>query len=97
MPEPNIELAGFREIDSSSMEILNKNINTHARRIADLAKHIHRIHITLKHVHKREKSEKYETHAKVTINGKVYASKVTDRNLFAAVDKALEKITNEVD
>jgi len=55
------------------------------------------LHITLKAVHEREKSEKYEVHAKVIDGGKVYASEITDRNLFVAVDSVLKKVVNEMD
>lgn len=92
-----VQLAGFRKIDSSSMEIVSKNIINHAKRIAELAGGISKLHITLKPVHEREKSEIYDIHAKVTDGGKVYASHVTDRNLFVAVDKALQKVINEMD
>ena len=92
-----LQLAGFRDIDSSTMEIIMKNINNHARRIAELAKNLSKIHITLKSLHEREKSEIHDIHAKVTDGGKVYASHVTDRNIFVAVDKALQKIINEMD
>jgi len=93
----NIELTGFRDIDSSSMDVIKKNINHHARRIAELAKKFEKLHITLKPVHEREKSEKYEVHAKVIDSGKVFASKVTERNLIVAVDNVLNKIVNELD
>ncbi len=96
-PTSNIQLAGFREIDSSAMDVLMKNINNHARRMAELAENIGMIHITLKPLHEREKSEINDIHAKVTDGGKVYASHVTERNLFVAVDKALQKIINEMD
>ena len=93
----NIELAGFRDTDSSTMDVLMKNINNHAGRIAELAENLGKIHITLKPLHEREKSEIHDIHAKVTDGGKVYASHVTDRNIFVAVDKALQKIINEMD
>ena len=93
----NIELSGFREIDSSSMIVLNKIIGNHAKRIAELTKKLETLHITLKPVHEREKSEKYELHAKVVDNGKVFASEMTDRNLFVAVDTVLKKLVNELD
>lgn len=93
----NIELTGFRAIDSSSMIVLKKIIGNHAKRISELTKKLETLHITLKSVHEREKSEKYEIHAKVIDDGKVYASEVTDRNLFAAVDSVLKKIVNELD
>ena len=92
-----VQLAGFRDIDSSTMAIIDKNIQNHSRRIAELAEKEARLHITLKPVHEREKSEIYDIHAKVSDGGKVYASHVTDRNLLAAVDKALQKVINEMD
>lgn len=92
-----IQLAGFRDIDSSSMAIVNKNIQNHARRIAELAEKEFKLHVTLKPIHEREKSEIYDIHAKVADGGKVYASHVTDRNLLVAVDKALQKVINEMD
>ena len=93
----NIELAGFRDVDSSSMDILKKNINNHVKRLSELAKKLNRLHITLKKVHEREKGEKYDIHVKAIDNGKVFASHSIDRNLFAAVDIALEKLANEMD
>lgn len=97
MGEAKIELSGFREIDSSSMAVLDKIVKSHVKRIGELAKKIDNIHITLKPVHEREKSEKYEIHAKVVDSGKVFVSKVTERNLFTAVDTALNKVINEMD
>ena len=93
----NYQLAGFHDIDSSAMEIINKNIDTHARKIALLAEKESILHITLKKVHEREKGEIYDIHAKVSDGGNVYASHVTDRNLLAAVDNALQKVINEMD
>ena len=93
----NIELTGFRDIDSSSMTVLKKIINNHAKRISHIAKKLEVLHITLKAVHEREKSEKYEVHAKIIDDGKVYASEITERNLFIAVDSALNKIIKEMD
>ena len=92
-----LQLAGFRDIDTSTMEVIMKNINNHARRIAELAENLSRIHITLKSLHEREKSEISDIHLKVTDGGKVYTSHVTDRNIFVAVDKALQKVINEMD
>ena len=91
------QLAGFHDVDDSAMEIINKNIATHARKIALLAEKESILHITMKKVHEREKGEIYDIHAKLPDKGKVFASHVTDRNLLAAVDKALQKIINEMD
>lgn len=93
----NIELSGFRVVDGSSMIVLKKIIGNHAKRIAELTKRLEVLHLTLKPVHEREKSEKYEVHAKIVDDGKVYASEITERNLFVAVDTALKKIVNELD
>ena len=92
-----IQLTGFRDIDSSSMAVLKKIIGNYAKRIAELTKELETLHITLKPVHEREKSEKYEIHAKILDDGKVYASEITDRNLFVAVDGVLKKLVNELD
>ena len=93
----NIQLSGFRDIDGSSMVVLKKIIGNHTRRISELTKRMESLHITLKSVHEREKSEKYEVHAKVVDDGKVRASEATDRNLFVAVDDVLKKLVNELD
>ena len=93
----NIQLTGFRDIDSSSMIVLKKIIGNYAKRIAELTKKLETLHITLKPVHQREKSEKYEVHAMIVDDGKVYASEITERNLFVAIDSVLKKIVNELD
>ena len=93
----NIQLAGFGKIDSSSMIVVNNNIKKHARRIEELAEKTANLHITLKLVHERERSEIYEIRVKVTDGGKIYASHASGRNLFIAIDKALQKVINEMD
>ncbi len=93
----NIQLTGFREIDSSSMIVIKKIVGNYAKRIAELTEKLEILHMTLKPIHEREKSEKYEVHAKVVDNGKVYASETTNRNLFVAVDDVLKKIVSELD
>ena len=93
----NIQLSGFRDIDSSSMIVLKKIIGNYARRISELADKMQSLHVTLKPIHEREKSEQYEVHAKLIDDGKVYASEMVDRNLFVAVDSVLKKMVNELD
>ncbi|MBI3027253.1 hypothetical protein HYY70_04215 [Candidatus Woesearchaeota archaeon] len=93
----NIQLSGFREIDGSSMIVLKKIVGNYAKRISELTTRMEVLHLTLKPVHEREKSEKYEVHAKVVDDGKVYASEITERNLFVAIDAVLKKIVNELD
>ena len=93
----NVQLAGFRDVDSSSMAVVNKIIGNYTKRISELTKRMGTLHITLKPIHQREKSEKYEVYAKVLDNGKVYASEVVDRNLLSAIDSVLRKLVNEMD
>ena len=93
----NIQLSGFRDIDGSSMVVLKKIVGNYAKRISELSKKMEVLHITLKPIHEREKSEKYEVHAKVVDDGMVFASEMVDRNLFVAVDSVLKKIVNEMD
>ena len=97
MNEHNIQLSGFGVVDDSVMMLVNKIIDTHARRIGNLAKKLEYIHVTLKEVHKREKGEKYEIHAKLRDDGKIYVAQAIDRNLLTAVDEVLKKLGNELD
>lgn len=92
-----VEFSGFRKIDSSAMDVLKRNVSKHMHRLNELAENIQNLHITLKTVHEREKSEKYEIIAKLNNNGKIFASEVTDRNLLAAVDSALNNVISEMD
>ncbi len=92
----NVELAGFRAIEESSMAVVNKIISNYAHRLSELTKRLEKLHITLKPVHEREKSEKYDIHVKLLDNGKVYNSHFIDRNLFTAIDTALRKIVKEL-
>lgn len=91
-----VELAGFREIDSSSMDIINKDINHHVQKLAGRCSNLEKLHITLKKIHEREKGEKYEIKAKLLDNGKAYVSHSTERNIFTAIDLALEKLMHEL-
>ncbi|MEK6892311.1 MAG: HPF/RaiA family ribosome-associated protein [Nanoarchaeota archaeon] len=94
---PTIELSGFRDIDSSSREVIRANVERHVRKLSVHTKNMQNLHITLKTLHQREKSEIYDIHARLKDDGKFYVSHTTDRNLFAAIDTALEKLTHELD
>lgn len=92
----NIILTGFREIDGASMVVLKKIVGNYAKRMSELTGKFEQLTLTMKPVHEKEKSEKYEIHAKLNDNGKLYTSEVTERNLFIAVDNALKKVVNEI-
>ena len=92
-----VEFTGFRDIDESSMAIVNKNVKHYVNKIAGHSKNAGPLHITLKPIHQREKGEKYELHAKITVNGKFCVSEFVDRNLFVAIDTVLKKIMHEME
>ena len=94
---PTVELSGFKDVDDSSREVIKTNVERHVRKLAVHAKNIQNLHITLKVLHQREKSEIYDIHARMKDDGKFYVSHTTDRNLFAAIDAALEKLLHEID
>jgi len=88
----SIELRGFSDIDRADMTVLKKIVGNYARKMSDTAVKFENLSLSMKRVHEREKSEKYELHAKLVANGKVTASEITDRNLFFAVDAVLKKL-----
>ena len=88
----NIELSGFKDIDSASMVIVKKMVGNYAKKMSDLVSSFERLHITVKAVHATEKSEKYEIHSRLINRGKPTVSEVTDRNLFVAIDDSLKKL-----
>ncbi len=92
----NIELSGFKDIDGASMVVLKKIIGNYGRRLSELSDKFESLKVTMKPIHETEKSEKYEIHAQVMINGKPVVSEVVERNLFVAIDTALKKIVNEI-
>lgn len=92
----NIELSGFKEVDGATMIVLKKIIGNYARKFSETCMKFERLSVIMKKVHEREKSEKYEIHAKVLDNGTPFAAVVTDFNLFFAVDNALKKVEHEI-
>lgn len=92
----NIELSGFKGLDSGSFIILKKIIGNYARKMSDMSSNFERLSLTLKPVHETEASKKYDIKAKLMDNGKAFNSQTVDRNLFVAVDAALKKLQNEI-
>ena len=92
----NIELSGFRGIDSASMVVLKKIVGNYAKKMSEIAEKFEKLHLTMKPVHETEKSEIYEIHAKLMNNGKPFVSEAVERNLFVAVDNALKKVMSEI-
>jgi ribosome-associated translation inhibitor RaiA len=92
----NIELSGFKDIDGASMVVLKKIIGNYGRRFSELSGNFESLKITMKPVHETEKSEKYEIHVQVIVDGKPVASEVIERNLFIAIDNALKKVESQL-
>lgn len=90
----NIELVGFKNIDSGSMVVLKKMVGNYVKKMNGLTDNFEKLTLTAKTVHT---DNKFEIHAKVMDNGTPITSEVTDFNLFFTVDKALSKVYNVLD
>jgi len=92
----NIRLTGFSELDGGSIIVVKKIVGSYAKKFSERCKKFEKLTLTLKTVHKKEKSEKYELHAKVADGGKDYNAEITERNLFFALDTVLKKLEREI-
>lgn len=88
----NIELRGFSEVDGANMLILKKIIGSYARKMSETIDGFEKLAVVMKPIHQREKSEKYEVHARIHAAGRTMAAETVDRNLFFAVDASLKKV-----
>ncbi|MBD3303687.1 hypothetical protein GF343_00950 [Candidatus Woesearchaeota archaeon] len=86
----NIELVGFRELDSGSMIILKKVIGSYARKFSDRLDGIDKLTIRMKSVG----NSQFELNGLLAKEGRQFNSEVIDYNLFVAMDKLLKKIEN---
>ena len=92
----SIELSGFKDIDEAAMGDLKRLVGTYVRRYAEICGKFQKLMLKMKKVHAQVHSEKYEIHASVMDNGRLYTSTTTDKNLISAADLALAKIENEI-
>jgi ribosome-associated translation inhibitor RaiA len=92
----NVELTGFRDLDSSMMLTVKKTIGTYLKHFSNKCIKLESVKIRMKRVHEQERSEKYEMHATLLDNGKLHTATVTERNLFTALDAALKKLENAI-
>ena len=92
----NIHLAGFKEIDSSSMTVAKKMIGNHVHRFGELSQ-VEELKITVKKIHEREKSEKYELQARLRTDGRFLKAEAVDRNLFFAIDAVMKRLESEIE
>lgn len=92
----NISLVGFNDIDSASMVIVKKIVGNYGRKYSEVCKQFESLTLNVKKIHERETSEIYEIRAKLLDNGNVLNSDIEDRNLFVALDTALQKIEKRI-
>jgi hypothetical protein len=86
----NIQLTGFRDLDSATMVVVKKMVGNFVRHVGT-HDDFKNFHLTLKKVHQREKSELYELHAKLNAD-RLYTSEVVDRNLMVGLDAVMKKV-----
>lgn len=89
----NIELTGFRDIDSGTMIVVKKIIGNYARKFSNKIE-MEKLAITVKPVH--GDNSLFEVHSKIIINGKDYRAEVTDHNIFFVLDKAMKKLEQQM-
>lgn len=92
----NISLSGFKDLEPGSMIIIKKIVGNCAKKFSEKSPDFEKLALTMKKVHEKEKSEKYEMHAKLILKGKPVVAEDTDRNLFVVIDKVLKKIEEQV-
>lgn len=91
----NIELVGFKQLDSASMIVLKKLVGNYARKFSD-SQGFQQLKLSMKPVHSASQPHCFEVNCRVAAHGKSYASELTDYNLFFAVDKVLKRVESEM-
>ena len=87
----NIQLVGFKDLDSGELIILKKIIGNYARKFSDGIEGYEQLHINLKQVGSKT-SSKFEVDAKLLIKGKPVNTNVTENNVFVSVSESLKKL-----
>lgn len=91
-----IILTGFKGLDGGTMHILRKMIGSEVKKLSERCHQFEELKLVLNPIHKTQGSEIYEIHGNLIDNGKPFAAKVDDRNVFVAVSKVLERIEKEI-
>ncbi len=86
----NIQLVGFKELDSANMIVLKKIIGNYARKFSEVCERFEKLTVSMKHIHGEH--GKYQIQVKLLDNGKPHNSEHIDHNLYVALDAALKKI-----
>jgi ribosome-associated translation inhibitor RaiA len=92
----HVELAGFKELEPSAREVIDKMIRRYSEHFAKKCAKFESLKIRMKKVHGQEHSENHELHAMLIDNGTQYTASITERDIFTAVDAVLKKLQNEL-
>ncbi len=90
----DITLIGF-SLEPSEMAVVRKIIRNRVKKIKEQIKY-QSIKITLKKT-KKAKSFLHEIVVDVVTNKRILTASITDRNLYAAISEALNKIKNQAE
>jgi ribosome-associated translation inhibitor RaiA len=88
----NISLAGFTELKPGELVVVKKIIGNYAKHVTTTFGDFEHMDVHRKNVH----NSSHEVKMRLQYGGKVYASEVTDNNLYVALDKATKKISEEM-
>ena len=94
--EGKVELSGFHDIDEPTMNSVKSAIRSYVKRFSELSRGFDKVTLKMKKIHVQTHSEKYEVHASVIDNGRMYNATISDNSLLFAVEAALKKIENEI-
>lgn len=92
----NIGLSGFSGVDGASMIVLKKIIGNYGRHFSEISGNFEKLSLAMKPVHEPGENKRFEVHGELIHSGKPFASEVTEKNLFVAVDSALKKIVSQI-
>ena len=92
----NITLVGFKELHHTELIVVKKMVGNQLRKIAGDIQ-VNELRLVLKPVHKTDvEHTKWELHATLDLNGKIYNSEVVEHNLYIALDDILKKLEAQV-
>jgi len=95
MEAPQVEFAGFNEVNATQRDAMDKIVSNHLKRLSSRCQRIETIRVTMKGVHGRNQ-KKVELHGKLVENGKNYTSEVVHHDLLVGLDLALRKLEHAI-
>ncbi len=92
----NVSMTGFRDVDETSLLAIKGILESYFSRTRSIYTNLEELALTLKPVHETPKNLKFEVHARLMDNGKLFTAEITDRDLLFAVDKALSIVESSI-